>query len=67
MKRSSVVASMMARVVLFISFIGSTITFILWLMGNREASGLACLGFLAVAAVALLIGGIFVARARAAE
>lgn len=67
MKRSSMIASMMARVVLFISFIGSTITFILWLMGNRDASGLACLGFLAAAAIALFIGGFFVARARTIE
>lgn len=60
---SSAVASMMARTVMFIVFIGSGISLALALSGSPY-SGQVCLGSGVVMGVALLIGAYFVAKAK---
>ena len=60
----SAVASMMARTVMFIVFIGSGLSLALTLAGSPYA-GQVCLGSGFIAAVALMIGAYFVAKAKA--
>ncbi len=60
---SSAVASMMARTVMFIVFIGSGVSLALTLAGSPYA-GQVCLGSGVIAAIALMIGAYFVAKAR---
>ena len=60
---SAVVRAMMARIVMFIVFIGSGLSLALTLAGSPYA-GQVCLGSGFIAGVALLIGGYFVARAK---
>ena len=60
---SGAVASMMARTVMFIVFIGSGISLALTLAGSPYA-GQVCLGSGLIAAIALMIGAYFVAKAR---
>jgi len=57
----------MAQTTMFIAFLGSGISFILWINGNRDAAGQVCLGFGAVSLIVLLIGSYLVARAKSAE
>lgn len=67
MQNSREVARMMARAVMSVMFLGSGISLIFWLFGNRDTALQVCLGFGAVGLVVLLIGGYFVARARTTE
>lgn len=60
---SAVVTAMMARIVMFIVFIGSGLSLALALAGSPYA-GQVCLGSGFIAAIALMIGAYFVARAR---
>ncbi len=67
MTRSRMFAKSMAQTTLFITFLGSGLSFMLWINGNRDAAGQVCLGFGGVAVVVLLIGSYLVARARTSE
>ena len=60
---SRAVASMMARTVMFIVFIGSGLRLAMTLAGSPYA-GQVCLGSGFIAAVALMIGAFFVAKAK---
>jgi hypothetical protein len=60
---SAVVTSMMARIVMFIVFLGSGLSLALALAGSPYA-GQVCLGSGFIAAVALMIGAYFVAKAK---
>lgn len=67
MTNSRIVAAMMARIVLFVFFIGSTLTLIFWITGYRDASALSCLVSVGVGGLALMVGGFFVARVRGGQ
>ncbi len=56
-------ASMMARALMFVMFIGSGVSFALLLAGSSLA-GPVCIGSGVIGAIVLLAGGYFVARAR---
>lgn len=60
---SAVVTAMMARIVMFIVFIGSGVSLALALAGSPYA-GQVCLGAGFIAGIALLIGAYFVARSK---
>ncbi len=61
---SAAVTSMAARAVMFIVFIGSGLSLVLALIGSPYAGQL-CLGSGLLAAIALLVGAYFVAKAKA--
>lgn len=60
---SAAVTAVTARVVMFIVFIGSGMSLVLALVGSPYAGQL-CLGSGLLAAIALLVGAYFVARAK---
>jgi len=57
----------MAQTVMFITFLGSGISFLLWINDHREGAGQVCLGFGAVAVLVTVVGSYLVARARTSE
>jgi hypothetical protein len=61
---SAAVTAVAARAVMFIVFIGSGLSLVLALIGSPYAGQL-CLGSGLLAAVALMIGAYFVAKAKA--
>ena len=67
MSNSRKLARGMAQMILSVAFLGSGISFLLWVNGNRDTAGLVCLGFGVVAVLVLLIGSYIVAKAKAAE
>lgn len=67
MSNSRKLARGMAQIILSVAFLGSGISFLLWVNGNRDTAGLVCLGFGGVAVLVLLIGSYIVAKAKAAE
>lgn len=67
MSNSRKLARGMAQMILSVAFLGSGISFLLWVNGNRDTAGQVCLGFGVVALLVLLIGSYIVAKAKAAE
>lgn len=67
MTNSRKIARGMAQIILSIAFLGSGISFLLWVNGNRDTAGQVCLGFGGVTVLVLLVGSYLVARAKASE